>query len=298
MAGPTHGKNPPCDELDFGIVTGQHYRNWNVIKETWLWADESGWDSAWAFDHFFGLRQDEELGECLEGWTLIAALATLTSNVQLGLMVAGITHREPIVLFKNAVTVDHVSDGRLILGVGAAWQEREHEAYGIPFPPPGERVDRFGEQMEMYRMLETQERSDFNGAHYSLVNAPFEPKPVNGHIPILIGSTGKRMLRHVARYADQWDGGGTPEEYRAKGQELNAICEEIGRDPAEIRWVLSTGATAMESEDSFREHVHSYAAVGVRSFLFGTPATAPNSTMRAIADRVIPELREEFKARR
>ncbi|CAN5640421.1 LLM class F420-dependent oxidoreductase [soil metagenome] len=296
MAGPTHGKNPPSNELDFGIITGQHYRNWDVIKETWLWADESGWNSAWAFDHFFGLRKDEELGECLEGWTLIAALATLTKNVQLGLMVTGITHREPIVLFKNAFTVDHVSDGRLILGVGAAWQEREHEAYGIPFPSPGERVDRFGEQMEMYRLLETQERADFNGEHYTLVNAPFEPKPIHGHIPILVGSTGKRMMRHIARYADQWDGGGTPEEYRASGVRLKAACEEIGRDPSEIRWALSTGMAALESEDAFRELVRSYAAIGVRSFLFHTPFSSPTSTMRAIADKVIPELREEFNA--
>lgn len=296
MAGPTHGENPPSNELDFGIITGQHYRNWDVIKEIWLWADESGWDSAWAFDHFFGLRKDEEQGECLEGWTLIAALATLTKNVQLGLMVTGLTHREPIVLFKNAVTVDHVSDGRLILGVGAAWQEREHEAYGIPFPSPRERVDRFGEQMEMYRLLETQERTDFNGEYYSLVNAPFEPKPVSGHIPILVGSTGKRMLRHVARYANQWDGGGTPEEYRESGKRLKAACDEVGRDPSEIRWALSTGMAAMESEDTFRQHVRSYAEIGVRSFLFNAPFTSPNSTMRAIADKVIPELRQEFSA--
>lgn len=297
MAGPTQGKNPPAGGIDFGIVTGQHYRSWNDIKEHWLWADESGWDSAWAFDHFFGLRQDMEAerGECLEGWTLIAALAMLTKNVQMGLMVTGLTHREPIVLFKNAITVDHVSDGRLILGVGAAWQEREHEAYGMPFPSPRERVDRFGEQMEMYRRLETQETTDFNGEHYTLVNAPFEPKPVYGHIPILIGSTGKRMLAHVARYADQWDAGGTPEEYQQHGERLKAACEKIGRDPSEIRWVLSTGADKMESEDIFRDHVRRYAAVGVRSFLFNTPfISSPNKTMRAIAEQVIPELREEF----
>jgi alkanesulfonate monooxygenase SsuD/methylene tetrahydromethanopterin reductase-like flavin-dependent oxidoreductase (luciferase family) len=296
MAGPTYGKNKPGDVLDFGIITGQHYRPWSDIKEQWLWADESGWDSAWAFDHFFGLRKDMdgEEGVCLEGWTLIAALATMTSQVQLGLMVTGITHREPIVLFKNAVTVDHVSDGRLILGVGAAWQEREHEAYGIPFPPPGERVDRFAEQMEMYRLLETQQRSDFKGEHYSLVNAPFEPKPVHGHIPILVGSTGKRMMTYIAKYADQWDGGGTPEEYAERGKRLNQLCEEIGRDPAEIRWVLSTGSAPFETEDAFRDHVRRYADVGVRSFLFNTPFSGVTDSMRAVADNVLPGLRKEF----
>lgn len=296
MAGPTNGKNPAGDVLDFGIVTGQHYRTWDDLQAIWKWADETGWDSAWCFDHFFGLRQDMEVeaGVCLEGWTLLAALAMMTSNVQLGLMVTGLTHREPIVLFKNAVTVDHVSNGRLILGVGAAWNEREHAAYGIPFPSPKVRVDRFAEQMEMYRLLETQERSDFSGENYSLVNAPFEPKPVNGHIPILIGSTGKRMMSYVARYADQWDGGGTPDEYREKSDRLNQLCEEIGRDPSEIRRALSTGPDKFESEQVFRDHVRSYAEVGVRSFLFGAPFSPVTESMREIANNVLPELRKEF----
>jgi len=294
MAGPTYGKNPPADQLDFGIVTGQHWRTWDEMVEQWQWADESGLDSAWAFDHFFSLR-DGEMGECLEGWTLLSALAVKTSNVQIGLMVTGNTHRNPSVLAKQAVTVDIISGGRLIHGMGAAWQEREHQAYGIDFPSPRERVDRFGESMEIYRLLETQERSTFNGQYYTLDNAPFEPKPVFGHIPILIGSTGKRMLRHVARYADQWDGGGTPEEYKATGEQLAAACAEVGRDPSEIRWVLSTGADKLESVDTFRKHVADYAAIGVRSFLFSLPGGSPNATVRKIAGEVIPELREAFK---
>jgi len=289
------GKNPPPDELDFGIVAGQHYRDWPEILEQFQWADESGWDSAWAFDHFFSLRKDHELGICHEGWVLLAALARETRNVQLGLMVTGITHRPPAVLFKQVVTLDHVSDGRLIFGVGAAWHAREHAAYGLEFPSPRERVDRFGEVMEMYRLLETQERTTFNGAHYQLDNAPFEPKPVNGHVPIMVGSTGRRMLRHVARYADQWDGGGTPEEYAAMGERLNQLCQEIGRDPGAVRWALDSGAAALESESAFRAHVAAYAAVGVRSFLFDIPRGTPSPTMRSIADDVIPELRARFR---
>jgi alkanesulfonate monooxygenase SsuD/methylene tetrahydromethanopterin reductase-like flavin-dependent oxidoreductase (luciferase family) len=293
MAGPTYGKNPPADTLDFGIVTGQHWRTWDELVEQWQWADESGLDSAWAFDHFFSLR-DGELGPCLEGWTALAALAVKTSNVQIGLMVTGNTHRNPAVLAKQVVTVDIISGGRLIHGMGAAWHEREHAAYGIDFPSPRERVDRFGESMEIYRLLETQERSTFNGQYYTLDNAPFEPKPVFGHIPILIGSTGKRMLRHVARYADQWDGGGTPEEYKATGELLAAACAEVGRDPSEIRWVLSTGADKFESADTFRKHVEDYAAIGVRSFLFTLPGGTPNATIQQIANEVIPELRESL----
>lgn len=296
MPGPTNVKPAVQRGLHFGIVAGQHYRPWSELVEQFQWADESGWDSAWAFDHFFSLRAGDELGVCLEGWTLLGALAALTRNVELGIMVTGITHRYPAVLFKQAVTVDHASGGRCILGVGAAWQEREHEAYGIPFPPPGDRVDMFGEAMEIYRRFETQERTTFAGEHYTLVNAPFEPKPVNGHIPILVGSTGRRMLRHVARYADIWDGGGSPEEFAKLGARLNLLCEEIGRDPSEIRWAYNYGGTAIESEDNFRQHVRAYAAVGVTDFLIDIPTGSPNSTLQRIAGSVIPELREEFKA--
>lgn len=296
MAGPTQGKNPGANQLDFGIVTGQHWRAWDELVEQWQWADESGLDSAWAFDHFFSLR-DGELGTCLEGWTLLAALAVKTSNLQIGLMVNGNTHRNPAILAKQAATVDIVSGGRLILGVGAAWHEREHAAYGIDFPSPRERVDRFGEAMELHRLLETQERSTFRGEYYSLDAAPFEPKPVFGHIPILVGSTGKRMLRHVAKYADQWDGGGTPDEMRATGERLNAACAEIGRDPAEIRWALSSGSDKLKSVDTFRKHVHDYAAVGVRSFLFTLPGGAPNATAHQIATEIVPELREQWTSR-
>jgi alkanesulfonate monooxygenase SsuD/methylene tetrahydromethanopterin reductase-like flavin-dependent oxidoreductase (luciferase family) len=297
MAGPTFGKNPPVDELDFGIITKQHWRSWEEIQEQWQWADESGWDSAWAFDHFFSLR-DGELGPCLEGWTLLAALAVWTSRLQLGLMVNGNTHRNPAVLAKQAVTVDIVSGGRLIFGAGAAWNEREHVAYGLDFPSPRERVDRFGEAMEVHRLLETRERATFRGGYYTLDEAPFEPRPVFGHIPILIGTTGSRMLRHVARYADQWDGGGSPDEYRATGERLNARCREIGRDPAEIRWALASEPDALRSTDDFRRHVAGYAAVGVRSFLFTIPNGAPDGTLREIAERIVPELRETFAAGR
>jgi alkanesulfonate monooxygenase SsuD/methylene tetrahydromethanopterin reductase-like flavin-dependent oxidoreductase (luciferase family) len=294
MAGPTHGKNPPASELDFGVVTGQHWRSWQMLTEQWQWAEESGWDSAWAFDHFFSLS-DGEMGECLEGWTLLAGLAARTSTVQIGLMVNGNTHRNPAILAKQAVTVDIISGGRSIFGVGAAWNEREHEAYGIDFPSPRDRVDSFGEAMELHRMLETQERTTFHGKYYRLENAPFEPKPVFGHIPVLIGSTGNRMLSHVARYADQWDGGGTPEEYATKGATLAERCQAIGRDPNEIRWVLSTGSDKLETVDAFRKHAADYAAIGVRSFLFTIPRGEPTAAMREIAESVIPELRETFR---
>ena len=293
MAGPTNGKNPPANEMNFGLVTGQHWRSWDEIQAQWRWAEETGWDSAWAFDHFFSLY-DGDTGPCFEGWTLLGGLAPITSRIQLGLMVTSITHRYPTVLAKEAVTVDIMSGGRLILGVGAGWNEREHEAFGIDFPSPRERVDRFGEAMEIYRRLETEERASFDGEYYSIKDVPFEPKPVSGHIPVLIGSRGRRMMRHVARYADQWDGGGTPEEYLETGKQLDGLCRDIGRNPADIRWVLSAGGDPLESEDAFRAHVKSYAEIGVRSFFFDFPRGDATKEMQIIADRVIPELRQEF----
>jgi alkanesulfonate monooxygenase SsuD/methylene tetrahydromethanopterin reductase-like flavin-dependent oxidoreductase (luciferase family) len=281
--------------LDFGIVTGQHRRPLAMIEEHWRYAEETGWDSAWAFDHFFSLG-DIDTDPCLEGWTLLAALAAKFQRLRLGLMVTGNTHRNPAILAKQAVTVDHISNGRLILGMGAGWHEREHAAFGIDFPSARERVERFGEAMELMRLLETQPRTTFHGAYYRVEDVPFEPKPVNGHIPILIGSSGDRMLRHVARYADLWDGGQQPDALAEKAQLLHAYCREIGRDPAEIRMVISTYAKPLASVDAFREHVIAYARIGVRSFLFNTPFSALPPLFTDLAERVIPELRAQHAA--
>ena len=292
MTNASHGN--ASDRIDFGLVIKQERRGIDEIEEQWQFAEQSGWDSAWGYDHFFSLRERDDRGPCFEGWTLLAAMAAKTSRLRLGLMVTSNTHRLPAVLAKEAVTVDHISRGRLILGMGAGWNEREHRAYGIPFPAPGERVDRFGEAMELMRQLERQERTSFDGRYYQLEDAPFAPKPVNGHIPGLIGSTGKRMLRFVARYADLWDGGGDPPSYAATAATLAEHCREIGRDPGEIRLVLSTGSAPLASADALRKHVAAYAAVGVRSFLFDTPDGPVAPMLVELAERVIPELRQEY----
>jgi alkanesulfonate monooxygenase SsuD/methylene tetrahydromethanopterin reductase-like flavin-dependent oxidoreductase (luciferase family) len=295
LAGPTYGKNPPANELDFGLIFGQHNRPWNVILETTQWADEAGLDSVWLFDHFMSLWDKQPLGPCLEGWTLLAGLATVTKNVQLGLLVVGITHRYPAVMFKEAVTVDHLSGGRAILGVGAAWNEPEHAAFGIPFPPPAERVGLFGESMEAFRLLETQEWTTYQGEFLQIENIPFEPKPVHGHIPVLVGSTGKKMMRYIAQYADQWDGGSTPEEYREVGERLNAICREIGRDPGEIRWTTGVDEKLNSDPAAFKTYVQEMAAVGVRSFRLSVPWTGPDDALRNIVTNVVPELKQQFR---
>ncbi len=301
---------PSDKKLDFGIVTGQHWRSWDTISAQWQWAEETGWESAWVFDHFYSLRPTDD-GDCLEGWTLLAALAAQTRRIRIGALVSGITHRLPSVLFKQSVTVDHISGGRLILGVGAAWNEPEHNAYGIPFPAPRDRVDMFGEAMEMNRLLETQERTSFEGEFYSLVDAPFEPKPVYGHIPVMVGSSGKRMMRHIARYADLWDSGQTPERTAALSDEMDELCRDFGRNPAEIRRAISAyygpasnpdapviiwEQSQTEVVDAITAHVRSYAAAGVRTFLFNVDTDAPNSNHDYVARQLLPELRAAFAA--
>jgi alkanesulfonate monooxygenase SsuD/methylene tetrahydromethanopterin reductase-like flavin-dependent oxidoreductase (luciferase family) len=297
--GPTYGKNPPQDTLDFGIKSSQHWQSWSEMQEQWRFAEETGWDSAWAFDHFFSLN-DGEMGPCLEGWTLLAGFAQMTERLQMGLVVTGITHRPPAILFKQATTVDHISGGRAILAVGAAWNEREHLAYGLEFPSARERVDRFGEAMEIFRLAETQERTTFNGKYYTIVDAPFEPKPVFGHIPVLIGSSGKRMMRHIAKYADQWDGHyASPDEYQQHGARLAKLCREFDRDPSEIRWARQTGRQELNivaDVDVFRTFVTDYVRAGVRSFIFSIPPGGPDHALVEISQTVIPEMREQFKA--
>lgn len=293
VTGPTLGKNPPNDKIHFGIVTGQHWLTWEDLQYQWGFAEETGLDSAWGFDHFYSMYNGDQ-GPCFEGYTMLAGLSQKFHRLQMGLMVTGLTHRNPAIMFKEAVTIDHMSGGRMILGIGAAWNEPEHRWYGIDFPSPRDRVDRFGEAMEIFRQLETQEHTTFEGKHYQLDNAPFQPKPVFGHMPILVGSRGKRMMRHIAKYADQWDGRGTPKEYAEHSARLDALCTEIGRDPSEIRRVLAGGGHNLESEDIFRNHVKSYHAVGVRTFLFDMPLGEVSPVIQNIAEKVMPELREEL----
>lgn len=233
----------------------------------------------------------------LESWTTLAALAARTRRLRIGVIVTANTHRHPAILFKQAVTVDQISAGRLVLGLGAGWNEREHAMYGLPLPPPAERVERFGEALELMRRFETAERASFDGRFYQLDDAPFAPKPVNGHIPVLVGTDGPRMLRHVARYADHWDSWGRPEVFAANGALLNRHCHELGRDPSAIGWGITVGVNPLESEEALRAFVARYVAIGVRAFRFNL---RPDEQPQPIAamQRVsawLPALREEFR---
>ena len=167
--------------LEFGIATGQT-EPFARTADRWRQIEALGFDSAWIFDHFMTTGGQPEDHTYLEAWTALAGLAMVTSRVTLGILVSGNTYRSPALLAKQAVTVDHISNGRLVIGLGAGWHEPEHRAYGFFFPPPGERVARFEEAMQVIKQLTTQERSTFQGRYYQLDNAPFEPRPVRPEV--------------------------------------------------------------------------------------------------------------------
>jgi len=171
----------------------------------------------------------------LEGWQLLAAWGALTTRVRVGMLVSGNTLRHPGVLAKMAATLDHVTGGRAVLGVGAGQLELEHTQYGMPFPPVGERVARLDESLSAMRALLTEKRTSFEGRFYRLEEAIAEPKPVQARLPILVGATGPKMLRVAARHADIWHGyAPDAEAFSSLYAEWMEACELEGRDPSQV----------------------------------------------------------------
>ncbi len=224
--------------VEYAIKTPPQHGSWQDYLDVWLAADEAEvYESAWNFDHFYPLTEPLD-GTCLEGWTMLAALAQATSRIRIGSMVNGMHYRHPAVTANMAVTVDHISGGRFNLGLGAGWMEPESDAYGIELGTLKQRCDRFDEGVEVIASLLSQEHTDFDGHYYQLSNARCEPKPVQESIPLVIGAKGKkRMLRTVARFADHWDMTFPVDTgaWKELSDVVDAYCLEIGREPAEIR---------------------------------------------------------------
>jgi alkanesulfonate monooxygenase SsuD/methylene tetrahydromethanopterin reductase-like flavin-dependent oxidoreductase (luciferase family) len=213
-------------------------RPYAEILELARHADETGWDGVYICDHFM-LNDGEGVDPAhpiLEGGSLVAALGAVLPRVRIGTLVYGITYRHPAVLANMAATVDQITGGRFVFGVGAGWQINEHAQYGIELSPVTERIDRFVEALQVMRGLLRQPRTTFHGEYYQLTDALCEPKPVQNPLPVLIGAKGeKRMLKVVAEHADLWNCWGTPEVIAHKSKVLDEWCAEVGRDPKEIQ---------------------------------------------------------------
>ena len=260
------------------------------LRAVWRIADEAGFDHCWCMDHLATLGPRDD-GAIFEAWTLLAGMAVATSRTRIGCMVTGNTYRHPAVLAKAAVTVDHLSGGRLEFGLGAGWAENEHTMLGMPFGTKGDRADWLEEACELIRSLWTQQRTSFDGAHYQLTGAIAEPKPVQQpYPPIWIGGSGRqRTLRITARYADVWNAaGGSPEEVAEVSAVLDQRCAEIGRDPAQIR--RSVQLRVAGADDELLDLAQSYRAVGVTEIVLILNSQNPVGLAEQIAD-FLPRLR-------
>jgi F420-dependent oxidoreductase-like protein len=213
-------------------------RPWHEIAAMADHAEATGWDGLYVYDHFMPHDPDGAVldGPVLEGWTTLTAVAARTSRLRLGTLVLGNLYRHPAVLANMAATLDHVSGGRLLLGIGAGWQQNEHTAYGIDLPPPAPRIDQLEEACAIVRSLLQEPRTWFDGRYYRVTDAPCEPKPVQQPLPLLIGGRGeRRTIPAAARWADEWNAWTTLDSFRHKAAVLDRACEDLGRDPAEVR---------------------------------------------------------------
>jgi len=208
---------------------------WAELAEECRHIERAGWDGIWIGDHFMANAEDNS-GPWQESWSMIAALAALVPRLRLGTLVTGNTYRHPAVLAKAVAQADIISGGRIVLGIGAGWQLNEHEAYGIPYFTAGERLRRLEESVQVIRSLFENDRTTFEGRYYQLKEAPLAPKPVQAHLPILIGGGGEKVtLGIVARQADEWNVPGPPEVVAQKLRILEEHCEREGRDPKSIK---------------------------------------------------------------
>jgi alkanesulfonate monooxygenase SsuD/methylene tetrahydromethanopterin reductase-like flavin-dependent oxidoreductase (luciferase family) len=290
-------------ELRFGICTDQNLP-FETLVERWQYFERLGFDSVWDCDHFNQPSRPD--GPYFESWTLLAALAARTTRIRVGVLVSSNTFRHPALLAQQAVTLDHVSNGRLELGLGAGWFVPEHERFGLPFPPPGERVGRFREAVEIVDSLLRHEATTFEGRYYRLTEASVRPAPLQKpRPPLTLGAHRPRMLRICAEYADSWNSFGTVEEMRERNELLDQACAAVGREPREIRrsfygWASQMKAQGLpdpwQSTAAFEDVVERYLAVGIDEFVIDQPRPEQFGVLEQVVTDVLPALRRALEA--
>ncbi len=269
--------------MRFGIDIAQQRLAFDEIVIRVRFGEELGFDGAWGFDHLVPMY-GEGPGECFEGMTTLAALATATSRIRLGLLVTGVTYRHPSVLAVQAVTIDHASHGRLELALGAAWYEHEHRQLGIEFPTLRERFDRLEDTLEIVTRLLTGDVVSYDGHHFALKEARTRPIPVQQpHPPIWIGGTGlRRTLPLAARYADVWHGYGSPTELVELSARIDRLAEGIGRDPAAI--LRASSLSLSEPDAVVRANIEAMQDAGIGYLVCGWPSEGKERVEAFAAD--------------
>ena len=286
--------------------------------ENWLAFERLGFDVAYVTDHFVSENPEYWSSPVWEGPTVLSALAAQTTGMRCGVMVAGNTYRNPGILAKIATTIDHVSNGRMELGMGSGHTKIEHDQYDIPYYTQGTRLRRFAESIKVVRSLLSNERTDFEGAYYNIKGAVCEPKPVQQPFPILVGGIGEELsMRIVAESADIWNNWTSP-DYATYQQKLDALerhCRDVRRDPNEIRKSMHIkpliGETEAEVEERAKtpgrhrshgtpeqvaEALLGFVKMGVSDLVFMFDAPGDYRSLELLATRVAPVVREEGAA--
>jgi len=255
--------------MRFGLDVAQQRVPWQEVVNRVQFAEDLGFDGAWGFDHFQPMY-GEGPGETFEGMTTLAALAGVTSRIRLGLLVTGATYRHPSVLATQALTIDHASQGRLELSLGAAWFEKEHLELGIPFPSTSGRFDLLEDALEIVTRLFTGEVVSYDGRCVSLHDAQLRPLPVQKpHPPIWVGGSGpRRTLPLVARYADVWHAWGSPDSLQETNRRLDDLAAEAGREPSSI---MRASSLSLEDLDTARKHAAKWREAGYGYLVCGWP---------------------------
>lgn len=270
----------------FGLSLYPEYATWAEMRDTALLVDQLGYDGLFTSDHFIpSTTAGHMTGPNLESWQVLAAWGAMTRRAQIGTLVTGNTYRHPAILAKMAATLDHITGGRAVLGLGAGWYEAEHRMYGLDFGTLGQRMARLAESAAVIRSLLDRPRTTFHGKHYDLTDALAEPKPVQARLPLLIGGAGERKtLRVVARHADMWHRDGTPELIAHRIDVLKRHCEAVGRDVAEILPLAGGAIVVRDDAEGIDARLREWAA---RGRIAGEPilpfAGTPDAVARYLA---------------
>jgi F420-dependent oxidoreductase-like protein len=280
--------------VKLGALIWQQYTDWESLRDTGTVVDRLGYDSLWTWDHLYSIVGDAQ-GPMFEGYLTLAGWAEHTEQVRLGLMVGANTFRNPALVVKMVTTLDHMSGGRMVLGIGGAWFETEHTAFGIDFGSGfGERLDRLDEAVELMRTMLPGGPASARGPVYAAKDVINNPPPVQEHLPILIGGSGERKtLATVARYADAWNTGGDLERVKHKDEVLRRWCDEVGRDESEIERTLVGGVPIVRDTEEEAKKVA--AAMAERNRGWKGPREGPFGPAELLAEKWAPYLELGFR---